>query len=43
MSTSPKTAIVTGAGSGIGKVVALALLDAGVFATGAGVTGFLVF
>jgi NAD(P)-dependent dehydrogenase (short-subunit alcohol dehydrogenase family) len=29
MSTSPKTAIVTGAGSGIGKVVALALLDAG--------------
>ena len=29
MSTSPKTAIVTGAGSGIGKVVVLALLDAG--------------
>ncbi len=29
MSTSLKTAIVTGAGSGIGKVVALALLDAG--------------
>ena len=29
MSTSPKTAIVTGGGSGIGKVVALALLDAG--------------
>jgi NAD(P)-dependent dehydrogenase (short-subunit alcohol dehydrogenase family) len=29
MNTSPKTAIVTGAGSGIGKVVALALLQAG--------------
>jgi NAD(P)-dependent dehydrogenase (short-subunit alcohol dehydrogenase family) len=29
MSRSPKTAIVTGAGSGIGKVVALALLEAG--------------
>ena len=29
MNTSPKTAIVTGAGSGIGKVVALALSQAG--------------
>ena len=29
MNTSPKTAIVTGAGSGIGQVVALALLQAG--------------
>ena len=29
MSTSPKIAIVTGAGSGVGKAAALALLDAG--------------